>query len=95
MKRSIFGLVFLLSACGVQPAMADMNSKENSPECVWVNEASPVELKEFVIAEVARRLDPGYADTVGDYSDDDTYRLLELSFCEGYSFQQAAEKVDL
>lgn len=95
MKKSILALAFMLSTCGVQPAMASMDDGYNSPECVFTMEADEPEVRDFALKTLLPAADKNQAMLIEDLSFKDTLVAVQIVVCEGKSPKFALEFIGL
>lgn len=94
MKKLLLALSFMLSTCGVQPALASMETGWNSPECVFTSEADEPELREFAVQTIVPYIDKNRAITFESYDFKDTLISIQMVVCEGKTPQEAVSFVD-
>lgn len=93
MKKSIFALIFALSACGAQPALA--KADYSSPQCeLAVSSDMPV-LRGVVIKELEKAADKNQLMLIEDIGDDDVVVAATNLFCENRSAKETLEWIGL
>lgn len=93
MKKSIVALIFALSACGAQPALA--KADYSSPKCeLAVSSDMPV-LRGVVIKELEKAADKNQQMRIKNISDDDVVVAATNLFCENLSAKETLEWIGL
>lgn len=93
MKKSIFALVFALSACGVQPAMAAADY--TSIQCLKFVEGDWDSVKPKLMKELMTAADKNQKMLLEDVSDNDLVVAGTNLYCENITAKAALEWIGL
>lgn len=93
MKKSILALIFALSACGAQPALA--KADYNSPQCELAISSDMSVLRGVVIKELEKAADKNQLAEIKGINDTDVVVAATNLFCENLSAKETLEWIGL